>query len=268
MRQKAGDPEHQTGEKKIQFIIAAVCTMLLVVGIPVYAWFKSQREIARFERIDAPDVLFITAAHAEDSIYLKMGGIDVKANWKNGDGTNAGQMLYIDYVFAVAGEYVPQYTLQMAHTTNNQYTYEIYEAAVTTEEPASNKVEGRDYIIYAPKNDWASKLPDSLKKPAGSTLYYSVGTKVNGAYLNQDNTTKLAEGTYHDLTYEYSKYSSEADSRIEIHSEPLYWQKTGISVTGDKTPFYHEYILRIKWDAEASKEYKDTDIICITAKAD
>ena len=179
MKQKAGDPEQLTGEKKIQFIIAAVCTVLLVVGIPVYAWFKSQREIARLERIDAPDVLFITAAHKEDVIYLERGGIDVKAEWKDKDG-NGTQMLYKDYVFAVAGEYVPSYALQMAHTTNNGYTYQIYKAIVTTDAPGENQVEGKGFslveVVSACPTNWGM-TPDKALQWIDEKMipYYPLG---------------------------------------------------------------------------------------------
>lgn len=62
---------------------------------------------------------------------------------------------------------------------------------------------------------------------------------------------------------------------VQTHAEPLYWQANEIPVDGaeDRLPFYHEYILRISWTngseaADASAEFKDTDIVYITVKAD
>lgn len=260
MQADAHQTKNLTKEKKVQIVIAALCTLLVLVGVPVYAWFRSQRDLARFERIDSPNVLFITAAHAEDSIYLEIGGIDVKARWKTAEGEDAGQMLYRDYIFAVAGEYVPSFTLQMAHTTNNGYTYSIYEANVSTTAPASTKVEGKDYVVYTPKNQFQEDLPTALQTTENNVLYYTAGTELTDAYLNRSGQT--ADSTYHQATYEYD--------HVQSNAEPLYWQKKGLAGgdAGTKAAFYHEYILRVAWAADASTDYKDTDIICITAKAE
>ena len=113
--------------QKIQLAAAAVLTLSLFIGIPVYGWFHWQRELARLERIHAPNALFVTAAHREDAIYLEMGTIDVNARWRDGLGQDVGQRLSKDYVFCVAGDYVNSYTLQLAHTANHEYRYEIFE---------------------------------------------------------------------------------------------------------------------------------------------
>lgn len=267
-------------EKKIQLAIAIICTLICIIGIPVYSWFKMQREIARFERIDSPDALYITAAHKENSIYLKMGGIDVTACWKNNEGEPTEERAdHKDYVFSVAGNYVDSYTLQLAHTTNNKYTYQIYEADVTTMKPGSDKIEGRDYVIYMTKNDIPSELsniPDNggVTVAKDTPLYYSIKkdadgnpVRVLGSYLNR-GADGLATDEYHTLTYEYN--------HVEEHAEPLYWQAIGLTGGNPQTKaaFYHEYILRVSWvtDQEdenvATNEFKDTDIVCLTAKAD
>ena len=283
--------------QRIQMAAAAVLTLSLLIGIPVYSWFHWQRELARLERIHAPNVLFVTAAHREDAIYLEMGTIDVNARWRDGLGQDVGQMLYKDYVFCVAGDYVNSYTLQLAHTTNNEYRYEIFEAEVAQPEGIENK----DYTIYEMRRDFPAGIPeiedhDGETGNAGEILYYRIrrddsdrkislnAAQVNGEsvtkstytvggadisygghYLNQNGSTglALATGDLHDITYDdYNK--------VEIHSEPLYWQAAGIPGEGAalKAPFYHEYILRVSWNADAPTEYKDTDLICISAKAE
>lgn len=285
--------------KKIQAITASVLTAALMISIPSYAWLNRQREIARLERIKSPDMLFITAADREDKININMDNIDVNAEWKTNPATKA---TYKYFVFSVAGQYVTNYNLQLAHTKNNHYKYEVFEAVGTTTRPAG--VEDRDYVAY----DRDGNIPTDLRTinskygtiQTNPTIYYQINEDYNhtpislnqgttytitpasnandavtksydGHYLNLDsssgendyNRTANSSGIYHNKTYEYSE--------VEIHSEPLYWQVTKIPVELDgteKKPFYHEYILKVSWDENANlaslSKYKDTDIVYIT----
>lgn len=259
--------------KRIQLILSVIFTLFLCTAIPVWSWFRLQRQMARYQRIHSPDTLYITAADCEATINIKLDGIDPNAYW---DRENNIQASYKDYVFAVAGEYVTQYTLQMAHTTNNGYTFEIYPAVrVTADETVNDgsKLEGRDYVIYDPITDPETKypegLPNALKSGNNDTLYYKVGSsKLNGKYLDpQAETTPGAadhSGKYYNETF---KNSGGVYGNVQANAVPLYWQKTGIQVKENgKQPFYHEYILRVRWtDPKRSDTYKDTDIIYLTA---
>lgn len=275
-------------KQKVQIIVASLFTIALVIMIPTYAWFNNQREIARLERIKSPDSLYITAANREDKINIKMNEIDVNSTW-NADSDERATYKY--FVFAVAGQYVVDYNLQLAHTKNNNYKYEIFEAEASN---TPSGIEGKDYVVYEP-ND--ARIPTELRSvgkhdgiDTTSTIYYSIkeddsnpkkqislnaGTtytigedelSFDGHYINMSGSneyTGLANNTYHDKTYIYDK--------VEPHSEPLYWQATHIEVedtTGIKNPFYHEYILKVSWDSTANladlTKYKDTDIVYIT----
>lgn len=288
--------------KKIQFVTASVLTISLMVAIPTYAWFSFQREIARLERIKSPDVLFITAADREDKINIDMNNIDVNAKWNTSPDETPATYKY--FVFAVAGQYVTSYNLQLAHTKNNNYKYEIFEAYGTTTEPSD--VEEKDYVAYDRTKNIPTEL-STIESKYGSadtypTIYYSVkqdyyNTDIslnqgmtytitpadqehdvtavtksyNGQYLNfnigsgTSEFDRLANSSYHTKTYNYDK--------VEPHSEPLYWQATRIpveTVGNDKNPFYHEYILKVSWDPTANltelSRYKDTDMVYITVK--
>ena len=133
-------------KNRIQVVIAVVMT-LLMISVPVFAWFYNRREAARIERINSPNSLFITAAHREDSINLIMDDITVDGKWV-GENDSETNMLYQDYVFSVAGDYVEDYTLQLAHTTNNPYIYQIFEADPTGGAPRLGEIKGRDYVVY------------------------------------------------------------------------------------------------------------------------
>ena len=316
-------------KKKIQIIAASILTIAMIVSISTYSWFNMQKEMQRFERINSPDTLFITAAHKEDTIYLKMDGIDVTSYWDVGE---TDPVSYKYYVFSVAGNYVTDYNLQLAHTTNNNYRYEIFEAEFTTTDPKiadSSLIDGKDFVSYTVTDDW----PDSEEFPTianrkdknGNTvpisagvvgddsdntvLYYTIrkDTSGNPVSLNvsnygstvggntvvsktytvnvpgtAENTTVTYNGHYLNAgdgflanrTYHSETYGTYASGNVEEHAEPRYWLATDIEVDGSasRDPFYHEYILKVSWnndgDDTARADFKDTDIICITAGVD
>lgn len=253
--------------KKIQAVIASVLSASLMFAIPSYAWFNYQREIARLERIKSPDMLFITAANREDKININMNNIDTDGTWNS---TSNEKASYQYFVFAVAGQYVTNYNLQLAHTKNNNFTYEIFEAKASNTSPGG--IEGRDYVIYEPDDDRIpSDLSDLLEHthPGINTevpIYYSIKKDKSTPPLNislnagqtytiipaveadpengieaTDAVTKSYNGVYKNVTGGNPGYNTMADddgyksktynyANIDAHSVPLYWQCTGIPV--------------------------------------
>ena len=102
---------------KIQLAFAILFTVGIILTIPVYAWFSHRRQVAELQKVKTPDLLFISAAYTEDVKYFEIPSIDV-ADENN---TKNRQV----FAFAVAGEYVSGFTLQLAHTTNIPFTYKI-----------------------------------------------------------------------------------------------------------------------------------------------
>lgn len=293
--------------KRSGIIVALLLTVCMLLTYPTYSWFHYRRQIQRYEKISSPNALFITAGHKEKPIYFDIGGIDVTGTWKGTGGTEEPAS-YQDFVFCVAGAYVPSYTLQLAHTENNPFTYTLYEATVSNVQPAG--VLGKDYITYTVTQDFpADEIRDITDKPvfaglrAGDVLYYSI-RKDNSSpqkqmCLNAENssTNPITESVYtitngeDTVTVKYNghylnKQTSGEDAglanstyhnktysydHVEKHSEPLYWQANKIpgGYASKKEPFYHQYILRVSWDtATATSTYKDTDIIYIIAEPD
>ena len=118
--------------RKIQVATALALTMSIMIATPTYSWFRKQQKMARYEKVSSPNTLYITAASREDVRNFQIAGVDVSSSayWIDNNKNNVGRKTYQDYVFAVAGDYVVSYTLQLAHTTNNKYKYEIFEAEV------------------------------------------------------------------------------------------------------------------------------------------
>jgi len=204
--------------KKIQFITALILTIILLAGYPAYSWFKLQRSIERFEKISTPNSLYITAGRLEDSKYFEIDNVDVTAYWYKDDGTPDSRVTYQDYVFSVAGDYVSDYTLQLAHTTNNNYSYEIFRADVTDIKPSG--ILGKDYIEYTLTDKYdpatmeeisANHTYGSLR--AGSKLYYKVK-------LDNDGSIKVSlNGSGN--TYQQADLSNVIASKYTVGGETI-----------------------------------------------
>ena len=197
--------------KKKQFVTALLLTITLLVGYPTYSWFKYQRSIERFEKISTPNSLYITAGRLEDSKYFEIDNVDVTAYWYDDEGIADSRVTYQDYVFSVAGDYVSSYTLQLAHTTNNNYKYEIFRADVTDTKPAG--ILGKDYIEYTLTDKYDPATMEEISEnhtygdvAAGNKLYYKVKladdgvTKVSlngsGTSYQQANLSNVTASTY------------------------------------------------------------------------
>lgn len=79
-------------KKKLQLVIAVSLSAVLLVALPVYAWFTHKRSIALTTKINAPTQLYITAGNKESVANLEMADIDVE------DGS------YKDFVFGIGGQ--------------------------------------------------------------------------------------------------------------------------------------------------------------------
>ena len=89
-------------KKKLQLVIAVSISVVLLVALPVYAWFTHKRSIALTTKINAPTQLYITAGNKESVANLEMADIDVEND------------SYKDFVFGIGGADVQQYQIQLA----------------------------------------------------------------------------------------------------------------------------------------------------------
>ena len=268
---------------KIQLIMALLLTLATIVSIPVYAWFNHQRQIAELQKIKTPDLLYISAAYAEDVKYFQIPSIDV-------DDVNNTKHRQV-FPFAVAGEYVPEFTLQLAHTTNIPFTYKIYEsdyynseaaarAAINTknesiaEETAKLSYE-YDAVKYDVKAKWTMLDQYTLSQRtlnAGDTLYLVKGNLVSGSYLNSTTSGGriIASNRYHSETY---KDGDNTYDQVQTYAEPLYWQSSKISSVPNSSgwggnPFFKTFVIEISWDPSEVQNDKETDIIYLSAYRD
>ena len=212
-------------------ISVAVCSFI------TYAWITDLRGLNTYVQIEKPVELAISGGHAENFEFIDLGDIKITGNTENEH----------YYVFSVVGKNEQfDYDLQLSHTTNIPYKYEIYKA---TENNSGS-------IIYYSSVD-------------GREYKYLKGAKVDGAYINASTTDTdppLANGEKKDESYP-NDYAN-----IQKHAVPLHWLEENITPTENSEnaekgySFVDYYVLRVYWGTGAITENKETDILYIIAE--
>lgn len=229
--EKLQDSEKKVSQKswsarKKRAILAVIAAALALLVIPVFAWLYMQRSMETITKVNMPYALLIGAGDAKPIQQLQLSNIDVSASKSK------------DVVFCVYSERPSKsYDLQLAHTTNIGFTYEIYTATLADSNASSENV-----VSYLGKQ-------------------YKKGNLLVGSYLNKDGNSDNATNTYHGITY--GEYSS-----VQKSAEPLYWKTTNQETLPEKkddtTYYVNYYILHIFWD-ENVQNNKETDMIYLMA---
>ena len=180
MNQPIDEPQKNTGQKKDstlsvrkrRAVISVIIAALLLLTIPVLAWFFRQRSMETMTQINLPYALRIGAGNTQPIQQLELSNIDVS------------KKKYEDVVFCVYSQGVNEkYYLQLAHTTNIGFHYTIYKASVQQD----------GEISYLGNQ-------------------YSQGEELAGNYLNVDVAGKYATNQYHETTYgNYNKVQQSAE---------------------------------------------------------
>ena len=223
-------------------IFALILSIAAVTSLTVSAWLIVRKELAAYAPVSTNEALYIGAGHADSDTfenvrYLYFDGID--ANDETG---------YSDYVFCVFGHFVSGFRLQLAYTTNNQFTYDIFHAT----ESSTNSAGAVAHTTHA--------------DPA-VTYYYTIdpqnSTAIAGSFLNAttDNGETVATNGQHVATY-----GTYATANVDKYAEPLYWQTTNVITGNFHGDFVKYFILRVYIGNKESND-RETDVLCIAAKS-
>lgn len=261
--------------KKIQASAAAVVTLVLVIGLPVFAWFTSERKTATVIKINAPTTIKIGAGNEEPVEMIDLSNINVEEYLDEESKTLKTEGTY---VFCVTGKYLSKYDLQIARTTNIDFDYELYRVdsanynavitpGITSKPAAENGYEIAEYKSELDGNTYyyPYQISDSTDKTQGNVT-------VKGGFLNAktgENNHTIGNGeekidgstTFH--THNYEDYG-----HVNEYAEPLYWQVKWLPVTGQvgDAGFVDYYVLKIKWAGKNLTNNKETDMLYITAR--
>lgn len=266
-------------KKKVELLLAVILTVAVLIAVPVYAWFSNQRRAAEMYKLEYPNSLYINAAHREDRMYFGLNAVDVNDYVRDDEGNlvkdgegNPIPVTEKKYVFTVSGSNADKFILQMAHTNNNLFKYEIYEA--TQYDSKENIPSNTEYIEYQTNPNGYNENPlifasDPVNKSSEETKYYVIGKKIEGTYLNNTNNS-LAFGTGN-LAVNNGKYYSEnygENSNVEEHVIPSYWQATLSANPDPNKQFCKYFVLRVTWDTQeqAANGKKETDMLYFSAQ--
>lgn len=271
--------------QKIQLLAALFLTIVLVIALPTYAWFSSQNGIAISAKIDSPATLEIKAGGEQAIINFELSDIDTEDTSYENYTENGVQYYYKDFVFCVKGKSLSAYDLQLAHTTNIAFKYDIYSAVAD---------ENGD-ILYMPKDNNAAysqryrlariKTGDdgqAVLDEDDNAIYEDYETPLDGAYANATIVGNRVVVNDSLKNRSYNTTAGDADS-LQKYANPAYWIKRGIvvhSIQKQDGGFTHAYVLRISWimpnsitdsdredNLDIVQNNKETDMIYITAKA-
>lgn len=228
-------------QKKHGAAALAIAAVALFV-IPVLAWFYFQKSLLTVTKINEPNPLKIGAGDAKDITQLELSNIDVS------ESPHEKKVVFCVYS---RNEGI-QYNLQLAHTTNIGFTYEIYPATKggsgTTQ--SQTGVESVEYL--------------------GQTYYYDPDTRVSGIYLNKDSpdsTIAMKDGEYHNKTY--ASDNGNSYTNVQKNAEPLYWKTSEVlklPVDTDNSYYINYFVLRISW-GDTVQNNKETDMVYLMAEA-
>lgn len=244
--------------KKMQVAAASLLTLAIMI-LPVYAWFAQGGKLEAFTKIKEPDNLDIRAAHYDAIQYFDLSNIDIE---------EVAEGKHHMVVFSVsAGDYKIPYQIQLAHTTNIPFVYEIYRAKEFTYDKAPAEPDVT-YVSLPIKNQAGTTAADY-------TFYYKKVEKIDLEAKNPDTGSKgyygrqlaVGSGKYYEDTY------NNADDP-EIYAVPIYEQSK--KITTDSNNDHDYFILEISWDETAAQtgnfkdwnvaeNKKETDVIYLTA---
>lgn len=284
--------------KKIGLAVGVVLTAGLMTAIPIYAWFSGQRRAAELYKVEYPNSLYLNAAYAEDQRYFDLGGIPVNSVLQDDEGHFVdldGKPLDDDaepipvtkkqYVFTVSGANTSEFILQLAHTNNNYFKYDVYNAVPQDTEPDSG-----EYVEYIPHGaaghtEYEKAMyeigEDAIADDRTAPIYYVKGAAVLGpafdetaavgdkTYLNPGTVTEggitlaARNDSYYSKTYQ-------TNTNVDKLAVPSYWQaritNTKEEIDNDKQ-FRKYYILEVTWENRPSAVVeKETDMVYLSAK--
>ena len=165
-------------------LLVLVVAALLAAAVGSLAWFRYVRSLQTYTKVQIP--IYSIVGDGQSTMIVDLGNIDTK------DGSEK------EFVFDVDSTVDTRYWLQMAHTTNIDFKYEIYTAV-------------------------------------NSNGSYQKGTilKRKGDYENaiSDGGRLIANNEYHGKTYG-------SHDKVQKYAEPLYWQSQERHIRSDEIHYF------------------------------
>ena len=247
-------------------IVAILAVVIVVLGVAAYAWLSHERAVAGIALVDSPRNIYITSAHKEDLIYLDLTDINLEDATKVADG-----LRYKDYVFSITGENIKNFKLQLAYTTNNRFSFEIYdaeEARIVTEAEFDAMNETQQAALIESLEDYDAVYASQGNSGLMYICYNRILPMQTLHYFNLkdgnlgDEEIRITQDTYTPLGENRTEYQ-----KVNQYAYPIYCQTDAIAADyhGEQIDeFYNYFILRVKWPPDRTND-GETDIIYLSA---
>ena len=190
---RSQNPKKHFSVKLRYLVLFLILLALLLAAVGTVAWMRYIRSLQTVTLVQVTSLSLV--GPDENTLAIELGDLDVSSNGSK------------DFVFGVKSVNLDKCTIQLAHTTNIPFQYEIYKAT---------------------KN--------------GNS--FSTSELLTGRYLNQYEESSLAlqgDNQYFTSTYQAGTGSY---GHVQKNAAPLYWQSGDVTITENQTTYF---ILKVIW---------------------
>ena len=211
---RSQNPKKHVSIKLRYLVLFLILLALLLAAVGTVAWMRYIRSLQTVTMVQVTNLSLV--GPDDNTLAIDLGDLDVSTGGSEGK----------EYVFGVKSVNLKTCTIQLAHTTNIRFTYEIYKAT---------------------KND--------------NSFTYDDSDLVDGDYLNknENNVAFQGDNDYFTKTYENQV---ETPYSVQENAAPLYWQSDSdnpVSITENDITYF---VLKVTW--ENQKNTKETDMVYLT----
>ena len=208
---------------KLRYLVLVLILLaLLLAAVGTVAWMRYIRSLQTVTMVQVTNLSLV--GPDDKTLAIDLGDLDVSTGGSEGK----------EYVFGVKSVNLKTCTIQLAHTTNIPFQYEIYKATKSDASSGGNEVQA-----------------------AGS--YFSYGEKVKGKDASYLNGATIASQDDRFFTSTYEKKEGISYS-VKKNAAPLYWQSGNVDINEDGTTYF---ILKVIWGDNLSNN-KETDMVYLT----
>lgn len=218
---RSQNPKKHFSVKLRYLVLFLILLALLLAAVGTVAWMRYIRSLQTVTLVQVTSLSLV--GPDENTLAIELGDLDVSGAESK------------DFVFGVKSVNLNKCIIQLAHTTNIPFQYEIYKAT---------------------KNDTSSGGNEVLA--AGSYFSYGETIKAKDApYLNGIGVALQGDDHYFTSTYQAGTGSY---GHVQKNAAPLYWRSGDVTIAENQTTYF---ILKVIWGDGLSNN-KETDMVYLT----
>lgn len=189
---------------KLRYLVLFLILLaLLLAAVGTVAWMRYIRSLQTVTLVQVTNLSLV--GPDDNTLAIDLGDLDVSTGSSK------------DYAFGVNSVNLDTCTIQLAHTTNIRFTYEIYKAT-----------------------------------KSGDSFTYDDSDLVVGSYLNKDgNVAFQGNDPYFTRTYENQ---AETPYYVQKNAAPLYWKSNIVNINENNITYF---VLKVTWENQKNTKETD-----------